>query len=205
MAAMFSKFWSRGFVLSGSKMSDYIYFIYAGLGSAAVSAIFYTVYRNREGAIRSLQVRIFSIDYQLTWCRFWKLCFDGLRSAFQSVRIISLSFRNMMQNSPFQCEAEGSFPWFLKVKINAKHANSTRAQSQIANQYRSTYNLNHVGELCAKRLSHKSVKSYATMQEGILDSGSLRCLNKVHNEETKSHAFSFWAQLIHSPGIWRVG
>ena len=43
-------------------MSDYIYFIYAGLGSAAVSAIFYTVYRNREGAIRSLQVRIFSIS-----------------------------------------------------------------------------------------------------------------------------------------------
>ena len=38
-------------------MSDYLC-LWAGLGSAAVSAIFYAVYKNREGTIRSLQVQL---------------------------------------------------------------------------------------------------------------------------------------------------
>ena len=41
-------------------MSDHFYLL-AGLGSAAVSALFYGVYKNREGAIRILQVRACSI------------------------------------------------------------------------------------------------------------------------------------------------
>lgn len=46
-------------------MSDHFY-LFAGLGSAAVSALFYGVYKNREGAIRSLQNAVeFEIGSQL--------------------------------------------------------------------------------------------------------------------------------------------